>query len=439
MQELAVSAGNTGVMTSVDYQALASEVDSRMDELLNLQNTRNSSGQYIFAGYQGGTTPFSNDGGGNFTYHGDQGQLRLQASASVTVAVGDSGQRLFVDVPSGHNTFTTAANPANRALPAATISVGSVVNQEIYDELFPENLVITFNDPGEAAVPPAANFTIRESGSGKILVANQLHVPGQPIEVAGIQFHIDGVPNPPVAAVLPFNFTGGGLDYGTTPSSITLTVGTQRETFVLDQDLTGAADASGLAAILNDVGNGNAEKLARLGLTATGAGIVSRSGQSVTLGNGSPDIDALTGLTTQGVGARSTEGIPGDKFFVKSTDKQGILTTLSRFTEAMRNVKDTPVSKAEMAEVVAKTLTNLQNFITRISTVQGEVGARLNTLDSASEMNLDTELFSRKVLSQLEDLDLAEASIRLKMEEMVLGAAQQSFIKVSQMTLFNFL
>src|SRR5690606_37672430 len=122
-----------------------------------------------------------------------------------------------------------------------------------------------------------------------------------------------------------------------------------------------------------------------------------------------------------------------------STNKQGLLTTLSRFSDAMRNVKNTPESKAELAAIVAKTLTNLGNSVTQISAVQGEVGARLNTLESAKDLNLDTELFSRKVLSQLEDLDLAEASIRLKMEEMVLGAAQQSFVKVSQMTLFNYL
>lgn len=333
VQELAVSAGNTAVMTKADYQAFASVVDNRMQELLNLQNTRNASGQYIFAGYQGGAIPFSEDGGGKFSYHGDEGQLRLQASATVTVAVSDSGRRVFMDIPSSHSTFTTTANPANRALPPATISVGQVIDQEAFDELFPENLVITFNDPSEAAVPPAANFTISESNSGKVLVANQTFVRGQAIEVAGVRFHIDGAPN-------------------------------------------SADDAN---------------------------------------------------------------NIPGDTFFIESTNKQGLLTTLSRFTDAMRNVKDTPESKAELSEIIAKTLTNLQNSVTQVSSVQSEVGARLNTLDSAKDLNLDTELFSLKVLSQLEDLDVAEASIRLKMEEMVLGAAQQSFIKVSQMTLFNYL
>lgn len=101
IREIAVSAGNTAVMTSENYKSLAAEVDTRINELVNLQNTRNASGQYIFAGYQSGTKPFVGDGGGNFSYLGDEGQLRLQASASVSVAVSDSGKNYLSIFPVG--------------------------------------------------------------------------------------------------------------------------------------------------------------------------------------------------------------------------------------------------------------------------------------------------------------------------------------------------
>jgi flagellar hook-associated protein 3 FlgL len=143
IREIAVSAGNTAVMTKENYQALAAEVDTRISELVNLQNTRNSSGQYIFAGYQSGTKPFVDDGGGNYSYLGDEGQLRLQASASVSVAVSDSGKRLFVDVPSGHNTFITSASTSNKSVPPAIISVGQVFDQIEFDKLYPNDLVVS--------------------------------------------------------------------------------------------------------------------------------------------------------------------------------------------------------------------------------------------------------------------------------------------------------
>jgi flagellar hook-associated protein 3 FlgL len=159
---------------------------------------------------------------------------------------------------------------------------------------------------------------------------------------------------------------------------------------------------------------------------------------NITLRNGNADIDNATGLNTT-ASVTSTNGKAGDSFFVESTNKQSLITTLSRLSMAMKNVKDTPESKAELQKIVDKSLINLGNALTNVSSVQGEVGARLNTLESSTDLNLDTKLYSDKVLAQLRDLDYAEASTRLQMETFVLSAAQQSFVKVSQLTLFSYL
>jgi flagellar hook-associated protein 3 FlgL len=443
MQELAVAAGNTAVMTSADYQALAAEVESRIQELTSLQNTRNASGQYIFSGYQGDVQPFTVDGAGQVTYHGDEGQLRLQASSTVTVAVSDSGRRLFMDIPSAHNTFVTSAAASNRAAPPASISIGQVYDQDAFDAFFPENLVITFNDPNSVS-PPGSNFTVSERGTGRQLLVNQPYTTGQAIEVAGIRFSITGAPTSPAAANLPFS-PAAAVDFSLAPASVTVTVGGVSETLILDRNVTSSADllaalGSSVDTVVGSGASENANKLARLGLVLDPVrGLVSPNGANVTLRNGSAAVDTVTGLSTQGAGVTSTNGRAGDSFFVNSTNKEPLLGTLSRFAQAMREVKDTPESKKELAEIVARTLANLTNAVTRISSVQGEIGARQNTLESARDLNLDTDLFSKRVLGQLEDLDVAEASTRLAMESFVLSAAQQSFVKVSQLTLFNFI
>ncbi|HCS64773.1 MAG TPA: flagellar hook-associated protein 3, partial [Cellvibrio sp.] len=182
----------------------------------------------------------------------------------------------------------------------------------------------------------------------------------------------------------------------------------------------------------------NADKLNNLGLTVTAAGIVSENGMNISVHSGNANLDNATGLATT-TGVTSTNGVAGDSFFVESTNKQGLLTTLSRFSEAMKAVKDTPESKAVLAEIVAKTLTNLSNSITNTVAVQGEVGARQNTLESSRDLNLDVVLFSKQTLSNLQDLDVAEATIRLSMQSLILTASQQSFAKVSQLTLFSYL
>jgi flagellar hook-associated protein 3 FlgL len=537
MRELAIKAGNTAVFTSTDYKALAAEVDTRIAELTNLQNTRNASGQYIFAGYKGDTKPFVSDVGGNFSYMGDEGQLRLQASTSVTVAVSDSGKKLFVDIPSGHNTFNTSAASGNKAVPPAVISVGEVINQQEFDRLYPEDLQITFSKEGSSV-----NFTVSERSTGKILLPAQTYVAGNDIEVAGAKFKILGHPyagNPAIPAELDFGAVGA-FNFAATPANITLTVGGKSETLTLDQNVTNATDLAAafnsttgspsnadklakLGIIVDSTGfhsptglnvnvrsgspstdfalgfntqsngttsvnlpftvtptdfssspatfqlevNGrtetinfnqnitnatdlanafrtpeNAAKLIRLGLTVTDQGLISNTNAKITIKGGSLPVNNVIGVNTLDTGSSSSRGMlieTGDTFFVESTDKQGLLTTLTRFSEAMKNVLDTPESKAKLSELIDKTLTNLQNAITNLTSVQGEMGSRMNTLESSKELNLDITLSTKTVLSGLQDLDYGEATIQLTMQSLVLSAAQQSFSKVSQLTLFNYL
>ncbi len=434
IREIAVKAGNTAVLTAADYKSLAAEVETRIGELMNLQNTRNASGQYIFAGYKGDTQPFVNNGGGNFSYMGDEGQLRLQASASVSVAVSDSGKKLFVDIPSGHHTFNTSASAANRAVPAGIINVGEVFDQEAFDKFYPEDMVVTFNAPS-ALAPAAANYTITERSTGKVLVANAPYNKGEPIELNGVRFSISGSPMPPTPASLPFNFNAAAapIDFAATPGSFKLSVNGRTETFTINTVVNTAAD---FAAALNAAPNNT--KLTNLGLTATATGLVSPNGFNITLSSGNPNINNATGLPST-TGISSTNGVGGDSFFIESTDKQGLLTTLSRFSEAMKNVKDTPESKTELAKIVAKTMTNVGNAITNTSAVQGEVGARQNTLESSRDLNLDVALFTKQTLTNLESLDVAEATIRLSMQTLTLNASQQGFAKISQLTLFSYL
>lgn len=448
MKELAVKAGNTGVLTPQDYQSIATEVDSRIEELMGLQNTRNSSGQYIFAGHQGSTQPFTMDDAGNLDYHGDEGQLRLQISDSVSVPVSDSGKRLFMDIQSGHNTFATRASESNRADPPARISAGEIVDQEAYDESFPTDMKVSFNSP-EALSPSAANFTITDRATGKVLMANEPYQPGKPVELNGLRFHITGQPQSGEAATpgsIDFGAVGAA-DFSTTQGSIKVSVGGVSETLVLDRNVTNATElAAALNSSTDNVGGSgaanNAAKLANLGITVDNNGFSAANGLDIKISSGSAATDTALGFPTQNQGTSSTNGEParsGDSFFVEATDKESLITTLSRFSEAMRSVQSDPESKAKLGEVVAKTLGNLDNALTNVSSVQGELGARLNTLESGRNSNADAQLYNSEVLSQIEDLDYAEASTRLAMESFALQAAQQSFVKVSKLSLFNFL
>ncbi|HWV13789.1 MAG TPA: flagellar hook-associated protein FlgL [Cellvibrio sp.] len=560
LRELAVSAGNTAVFTDADYKSMSAIVSSRLEELLSLQNTKNSSGQYIFAGFQSDKPPFVNESGGNYSYKGDQGQLLIQASSSIKVPVGDSGQVLFMDIPSSHNTFNTFPSPTNTGNPAAVISIGDVVDQVAYDKFFPQDMKVTFN-ANSAVNPPTPNYTVTDRATGKVLVANKVFTSGDDIIVNGAKFSIYGSPSPGAPSV-PANINFGAFaatDFSALPvgtQTLTLTVGGVTETLTLDQNITtpaqlvtalggdsfypdpvtmpisgspsaianhaklqnlgltltstGFTSASGLNitvkngssdidTMLGGVStqasgsttvnlpfnfgsavafsgapktvditvNGKTEtltlntdvtdsttlaaafntpanyaKLTKLGVTATPQGLISKTNSVITLNAGDTSINQVTGTQTLGTGTSSSQGVlatPGDSFIIESTNKQGLLTSVSRFSEAIKNVKQTAESKAELSVIVAKTLTNLQNVIDSLASSQGEVGARQNMLESIKDLHADNALYGESVLSTLQDVNYAEASTRLQLQTMVLSASQQSFIKISQLSLFTYM
>lgn len=63
----------------------------------------------------------------------------------------------------------------------------------------------------------------------------------------------------------------------------------------------------------------------------------------------------------------------------------------------------------------------------------------MNVIESTQTENEEVALINTTVTSQLEDLDYAEALSRLSLQSVVLEASQQSFVKVSSLSLFNLL
>jgi flagellar hook-associated protein 3 FlgL len=86
---------------------------------------------------------------------------------------------------------------------------------------------------------------------------------------------------------------------------------------------------------------------------------------------------------------------------------------------------------------VAVALTNLDNGMESVSSVQGEIGARLNIIESSQTDNEDVSLLNKAVQADLRELDYAEALSRLSFQTIILEAAQQSYVKISSLNLFN--
>ncbi len=117
--------------------------------------------------------------------------------------------------------------------------------------------------------------------------------------------------------------------------------------------------------------------------------------------------------------------------------KQGVLDSIATLRQALLDAPDTPNGNLQVRDAVALGLTNLDHAMVTLDSVRGEIGARLNIVETTQTDNEDVSLVNKSVQAQLRELDYAEALSRLSFESIVLEAAQQSYVKIAGLTLFS--
>jgi len=128
----------------------------------------------------------------------------------------------------------------------------------------------------------------------------------------------------------------------------------------------------------------------------------------------------------------------GDRFTVTTTENQSLLQTVANLAEGLKKI-DVDSRPDEFRKLMEESLGNLNKATDNVLQVQSEVGARLNTVTATQSFHADQNLATQALLSEVQDIDYAEAVSRLSFQSFVLEAAQQAFIRVSRISLFNVL
>lgn len=84
-------------------------------------------------------------------------------------------------------------------------------------------------------------------------------------------------------------------------------------------------------------------------------------------------------------------------------------------------------------------LSDIDEAMGRILNTRAAIGARMNAIDEQKSANDAFNLAVAEVRSSLEDLDYAEAISRFEQQLAALQASQQSFLKIQDLSLFNFI
>lgn len=187
IQQLAVNAGN-GTMLPQDREALAIELEGRLEDLLGVANTTDGAGGFLFSGYMATTQPFTRTPAGA-AYQGDQGQRQLQVGASRKIPLSASGTAVFENNPTGNGVFQTQADKDNKG--AAIISSGAVVDRLQASQGDSYELKFTV-----AGTPAVTTYTVVNSASGDPVSGheNQVYEPGKTISFGGLSFDVKGEP-----------------------------------------------------------------------------------------------------------------------------------------------------------------------------------------------------------------------------------------------------
>ncbi len=191
-QEIVVQAGNAALnMDQRKY--LATELQSVVDSMAQLMNSKDASGEFLFSGYQGKVQPFVKDAEGRYQYQGDEGQRFVQVGPVTSIAANDSGYQVFMNVHSQTPGLAIRASAGNTANPPAQIS-GAVIRDAAQFAAFAPNTAVIEFRPVSEGTPEGPNYTVRQISDGRVLMANVPYVPGNEISFAGMTVRIQGRP-----------------------------------------------------------------------------------------------------------------------------------------------------------------------------------------------------------------------------------------------------
>jgi flagellar hook-associated protein 3 FlgL len=129
----------------------------------------------------------------------------------------------------------------------------------------------------------------------------------------------------------------------------------------------------------------------------------------------------------------------GDSFVVDQAATMDVFTMLDQLVAALDQPVGNEAAFAQLNNALNGSLQQIDQAMEHFTGVRAEVGARLGLLDDVQATHDSQSTAIATAVSKLRDLDYAEAVSRLNQQSVGLQAAQQSYAKIAQLSLFNYL
>ncbi|HFK2920176.1 TPA: flagellar hook-associated protein FlgL [Stenotrophomonas maltophilia] len=129
--------------------------------------------------------------------------------------------------------------------------------------------------------------------------------------------------------------------------------------------------------------------------------------------------------------------VAGDSFNVQAASSRDIFDTMDKLVAALDADTGTPAQLAAQQNQLQSALRDVARASERMIDSRAAGGAQLKALDNAADMREANGVTLKTTLSQMRDLDYADALSQYQLQSTALQAAQTIFSQMQSMSLFN--
>ena len=127
----------------------------------------------------------------------------------------------------------------------------------------------------------------------------------------------------------------------------------------------------------------------------------------------------------------------GDSFAIERAPNRDVFSTLDALADALEAPVANPAERARRDNVIAASIGDLATAQGHMLDLRASTGTRLATLDSVADARSAENVSLEATLSNLRDVDYAEAATQLALHLTALEAAQRTMVRVQGMSLFD--
>ncbi|HTV89778.1 MAG TPA: flagellar hook-associated protein FlgL [Stellaceae bacterium] len=196
LNQIALSGASASTSANT-RSALVVEAQNALQQLIQLGNTQDASGNYIFAGSKTNSAPFVVAADGQVSFVGDAATNAIEIAPGLAVPVTASAQGIFTDLPIGNNGVAVTADADNSG--GATVQVQAVTSLTQAAAAAGTQYSIAFTQAAaggleytvaSGAGPPGSVGFAASSG----VVASGSFAAGTDLQFAGLDVAISGTP-----------------------------------------------------------------------------------------------------------------------------------------------------------------------------------------------------------------------------------------------------